>query len=383
MYLRRAKSQKNYTYMSTPTTDNRVYFLDYLRVVACFMVILVHCIEPFYLGDGGTLIASKSDALWVTCVDSLLRIAVPLFVMISSYLLVPVTGSTEKFYRRRVERVAIPFIIFSLAYALIPAWGSGGEVEILDNLKVLTFNFLPLSGHLWFVYMILGVYLIMPIISPWLEQVSARGERIFLALWILATAVPFIRELGETVRGSVGIWGEASWNEFGTLYYVSGFVGYVVAAHYIRKYVDWGTAKTYAIALPMLVAGYIITSLPFYYQIPDAFPVRASIDLAVDMELSWSFASLGVALQTLAVFLLFRLIKRPCKVYPLFAHISKRSYGIYLAHMFVLVPLFGWVNSWGMATPLVMVVSAIVTMVITAALVDLIGLIPKSKYIIG
>lgn len=383
MYLRRAKSQKNYTYMSTPTTDNRVYFLDYLRVVACFMVILVHCIEPFYLGDGGTLIASKSDALWVTCVDSLLRIAVPLFVMISSYLLVPVTGSTEKFYRRRVERVAIPFIIFSLAYALIPAWGSGGEVEILDNLKVLTFNFLPLSGHLWFVYMILGVYLIMPIISPWLERVSARGERIFLALWLFATAVPFIRELGEVVRGSVGIWGEASWNEFGTLYYVSGFVGYVVAAHYIRKYVDWGTSKTCAVALPMLVAGYIITALPFYYQIPDVFPVRASIDLAIDMELSWSFASLGVALQTLAVFLLFRLIKRPCKVYPLFAHISKRSYGIYLAHMFVLVPMFGWVNSWGMATPLVMVVSAIVTMVITAVLVEIIGLIPKSKYIIG
>ena len=383
MYLRRAKSQKNYTYMSTPTTDNRVYFLDYLRVVACFMVILVHCIEPFDLGDGGTVIASKSDALWVTCINSLLRIAVPLFVMISSYLLVPVAGSTEQFYRRRVERVAIPFIIFSLAYALIPAWGSGGEVEILDNLKVLTFNFLPLSGHLWFVYMMLGVYLIMPIISPWLERVSARGERIFLALWILATAVPFIRELGEAVRGSVGIWGEASWNEFGTLYYVSGFIGYVVAAHYIRKYVDWGVGKTLAVALPLLAAGYAITAIPFYNAIPDSYPIHESIDLAIDMELSWSFASLGAALQTLAVFLLFRLIKRPCKAYPLFAHISKRSYGIYLAHMFVLVPLFDWVSGWGMATPLVMIISALLTMIITALLVELLSLLPKSKYIIG
>ena len=369
--------------MQNSPTDNRVYFLDYLRVLACFMVILVHCIEPFYLGDGGTLIASRSDALWVTCIDSLLRIAGPLFVMISRYLLVPVAGSTTEFYRRRIKRVAIPSIIFSIAYAIIPAWGSGGEVDIIENLKVLTFNFLPLSGHLWFVYMMLGVYLIMPIISPWLQQVSARGERIFLALWILATAVPFIRELGEAVRGSEGIWGEASWNEFGTLYYVSGFVGYVVAAHYIRTYVDWGVKRTLCIALPMLVAGYAITAIPFYSAIPDNYPVRASIDLAVDMELSWSFASLGVALQTLAVFLIFRLFKRPCRLYPLFAHISKRSYGIYLAHMFVLVPVFGWVNSWGIATPLVMVISAILTMIITAILVEIVSLLPKSKYIVG
>lgn len=369
--------------MQNSATDNRVYFLDYLRVLACFMVILVHCIEPFYLGDGGTLIASRSDALWVTCINSMLRISVPLFVMISSYLLVPVAGSTTEFYRRRIKRVAIPFIIFSIAYAIIPAWGSGGEVDIIGNLKVLTFNFLPLSGHLWFVYMMLGVYLIMPIISPWLEQVSARGERIFLALWILATAVPFIRELGEAVRGSEGIWGEASWNEFGTLYYVSGFVGYVVAAHYIRTYIDWGVAKTLAIALPILAVGYAITAIPFYAAIPDSYPVRASIDLAVDMELSWVFASLGVALQTLAVFLIFRLFKRPCRLYPLFAHISKRSYGIYLGHMFVLVPVFGWVNSWGIATPLVMVISAILTMIITAILVEIVSLLPKSKYIVG
>ena len=369
--------------MQNSATDNRVYFLDYLRVLACFMVILVHCIEPFYLGDGGTLIASRSDALWVTCINSMLRISVPLFVMILSYLLVPVAGSTTEFYRRRIKRVAIPFIIFSIAYAIIPAWGSGGEIDIIENLKVLTFNFLPLSGHLWFVYMMLGVYLIMPIISPWLQQVSARGERIFLALWILATAVPFIRELGEAVRGSEGIWGEASWNEFGTLYYVSGFVGYVVAAHYIRTYIDWGVKRTLCIALPMLVAGYAITAIPFYYTIPDSYPVRASIDLAVDMELSWAFASLGVALQTLAVFLIFRLFKRPCRLYPLFAHISKRSYGIYLAHMFVLVPVFGWVNSWGIATPLVMVISAILTMIITAILVEIVSLLPKSKYIVG
>ena len=96
-------------------TDRRIVFLDYLRVVACFMVILVHCIEPFYLNSDGTYIASHNDALWVTFVNSLLRIAVPLFMMASSYLLMPISTDTTTFYRRRFQRVAIPIIVWSLA----------------------------------------------------------------------------------------------------------------------------------------------------------------------------------------------------------------------------------------------------------------------------
>ena len=126
------------------TSGERVVFLDYLRVAACFMVILVHCIEPFYLGGNGTYIASHSDALWVTLINSLLRIAVPLFVMTSSYLLVPIKGETSRFFKRRAERVVIPFIIWSLLYAVVPMWGSGGEIEITRNLEVLTLNFIPL-----------------------------------------------------------------------------------------------------------------------------------------------------------------------------------------------------------------------------------------------
>lgn len=369
---------------ATGTTDSeRVVFLDYLRVAACFMVILVHCIEPFYLGGKGTYIASHSDALWVTLINSLLRIAVPLFVMTSSYLLVPVKGETSRFYKRRAERVLIPFVIWSLLYAVVPMWGSGGEIEISRNLELLTLNFMPHGGHLWFVYMLLGIYLIMPIISPWLERVSARGERMFLAVWLLATAVPFLRVMAEPLRGSYAIWGEASWNEFGTLYYASGFVGYVVAAHYIRTHVDWSTKRTVAVALPMLIAGYIITALPFYQQIPTAFPVNESVELAIKMELSWSFATTGAALQTIAVFLLFTLIKRPCRIYPLVRSISERSYGIYLMHMFILVIVFDYVKGWALATPLTMLLSAVITFTLCSLITRLMSYLSKSKYIIG
>lgn len=363
--------------------DKRVYFLDYVRAVACFMVIMVHCIEPFYLGGEGTYIATESDALWVTFVNSFLRIAVPLFVMTSSYLLMPIQGTTSSFFRRRAERVVVPFVVWSLLYAVVPMWGSGGEVDVAGNFACLSLNFMWQSGHLWFVYMIIGVYLTMPILSPWLERASKRDEEIFLGVWLFATAVPFIRELARAVRGAADIWGEASWNEFGMLYYVSGFIGFVVAAHYIRTYVDWSATRTTIVALPMIAAGYIATALPFYLQLPAEYPVESSIDLAIQLELSWDFTTTGVALMTLGVFLLFRLIKRPCRLYPLVAEVSRLSYGIYLMHMFVLVAAFDIVSSWHMSTPATMLLTAVVTFTVSAIITKLISLLPASKYIVG
>jgi len=152
--------------MESPSAGRRIVFLDYLRVAACFMVIFVHSIEPFYLDADGTYIASAGDALWVTLLDSAARCAVPLFVLTSSYLLFPVAGGTERFFRRRFTKVVVPFLFWAILYAVVPMWGSGGEFDLGGNLRHLLLNFTDNAGHLWFVYMLLGVYIAMPIISP-------------------------------------------------------------------------------------------------------------------------------------------------------------------------------------------------------------------------
>lgn len=377
---------KNFTLMGTnmgvTSPTSRIYFLDYLRVVACFMVILVHSIEPFYLGAEGTFVASWGDAMWVTFLDSALRCAVPLFVMTSSYLLLPIKGNTEHFLKRRFGRVAIPFVIWSLLYAVVPQWGSGGSVDVAGNLSRLAVNYMPHSGHLWFVYMLLGIYIIMPIISPWLEQVSRRGERLFILVWLLSTAVPFFR-LAASLTGNAEVWGEASWNEFGMLYYTSGFIGYIVVAHYIRKYISWSVKRTLAIALPMFVVGYLIVALPFYTQLPDSYPVSDSIDLAIAWERSWCFATTGVALTAIALFLIFKLIRRPHRGYTLIERLSKLSYGIYLMHIFVLVAAYDIISSLMLSTPVTMIATALATFAVSAIITQILSTLPKSKYLIG
>jgi surface polysaccharide O-acyltransferase-like enzyme len=133
----------------------------------------------------------------------------------------------------------------------------------------------------------------------------------------------------------------------------------------------------------MIAVGYLITALPFYIQLPDNYPIIDAIDLAVKLELSWDFTMTGVALMTLGVFLLLKLIKQPTRGYGLIYDISHLSYGIYLLHMFVLVAVFDIVSAWGLTTPLTMIVSALLTFTCSAIVAKLISLLPKSKYIVG
>ncbi len=367
---------------------DRIVFLDWLRVIACFMVILVHSIEPFYLGGPeGTYIASKANALWTTLVNSALRPAVPLFVLASSYLLFPLKTDTAAFFRKRFVRVLIPFIIWTLLYALVPMIGSGGRIDIAGNLKSLTFNFLMASGHLWFVYMLLGVYLLMPLLSPWIEKVSRREERAFLILWGFTTALPLFRPVAEAVTGSTNLWGECPWNEFGTFYYVSGFIGFLVLGHYFRKYageISW--KKTLMIAVPFWLVGYAVTAGGFWHFMPRelGFPLSAPYETAVEMETTWNFTTFGVMMQTVGYFLVIRKITASGWFYNhIVLPVSKLSYGIYLMHMFVLTPVFGFMNSTGLAMPYVIFSSAIITYLICMVLARLLAFLPKGKYLVG
>ena len=68
--------------------ENRVVFVDYLRVVACFLVMLVHASENFYAADASglagnvSMLANEQNRFWVAFYDGTLgRISVPLFML--------------------------------------------------------------------------------------------------------------------------------------------------------------------------------------------------------------------------------------------------------------------------------------------------------------
>ena len=243
----------------------RVIWLDWMRVAACLMVIVVHATEPFYLGGDGSLILTRTDAFWASFFDSFVRACVPLFIIASSYLQFPLHYSSEEFFRRRAVRILVPFVLWTVVYALV--WGSP-----VQNFKDLLLNFNYAAGHLWFVYMLVGVYLLMPLLSPWAERVGRTELRIYLGLWLFTTVIPLLRDwvfgAPPVVYGVSGLprqalfplWGEASWNAYGVFYYLSGFVGYLLLGLYVRKFLGtWSWRKTLAVALPCFAAGFALS----------------------------------------------------------------------------------------------------------------------------
>ena len=370
----------------------RIVFLDWLRVIACLMVILVHSTEPFYLGDGGTLIICEANAVWSTLIDSPLRSAVPLFVLTSSYLLFPVKEETSSFLKRRFSRVGIPFLFWLLFYAFVPAIGSDlSDYSFTDNFKHLVLNFPDAGGHLWFLYMLLGVYLFMPILSPWAEKLSKRGMEWFLLLWLLTTLLPYLRRIALVIYGLPEVWGEAAWNEFGILYYFNGFIGYVMMGYYFKKFVpaiSW--KQTLFIAFPLWIVGYAIIAGGFWYLMPKDFPVVDTIDLAKDMETTWTYCSLGVVMTSVAYFLIARKFTSDGAIYQrLIVPLSRLSYGTYLVHIAVLGVIFGLVSEWfsgldpWVSTPIIIPCSALLIFVVSALITKLISYIPGHRYIIG
>lgn len=376
----------NTTSSTSIHSTGRVVFLDYLRALACLTVIIVHSCEFFYIGgDDPLCIKCLADLHWANLIDSLFRPSVPLFVLASSYLLFPLRDDTATFFKRRFTRVAIPFIIWLVLYAVIPQYGgSWADVDLGANLKGILLNFPGIAGHLWFVYMLLGVYLLMPIITPWIKSISKREEQIFIGVWFLTTFIPFLRYLGQAE-----LYGEAIWNEFSLFYYISGYIGYVVIGHYIRTYIDWSWRKTLAVALPLFVVGYAITAGWFYWFALSEVGVNAEgmilSDMAAlrDIEASWRFCTPNVAMMSVALFICFKKITCDKGLFHrLIADISRLSYGMYLMHIFVLNFVFRTLTG-SLPTPLAIVATAATTYTICYLLTKAISYIPKSKYLIG
>ena len=334
----------------------REIWIDTLRVVACFLVMMTHSNEPFYLGGEGSLILTRADAVWVAILNVLPRASVALFVVASSYLQFPLHYPTGEFFRRRAVRILAPFIIWTEVYALV--WG-----EPVQNFKDLLLNFNYAAGHLWFVYMLIGLYLLMPLLSPWAEKVGRKELLVYLGIWLFTTIIPFIRQwaggAAPVIYGPSGIpnaakyplWGEASWNTYGLFYYFSGFVGYMLLGLYFRRFVgelDW--KKTLAVAVPVFLGGFAICSLGFLSRVwadcGGNFPVEGPVGLAALWEGPWLNDTFGVALMTIGWILVLRKVKGDGAFYKtVILPVSKASYGMYLCHMLLLGIISAWLRA--------------------------------------
>lgn len=171
----------------------RIAYLDCLRCIAILLVIVLHAMSPILSNPVYYGIPS-----WYLCLlqNPLNRIGVPLFFMISGYLLLrsPDTLRPSTFYRRHLLRLALPLCTWNLVYLLADALRIGAPVSLYAFLSSLLNR--GQSYHMWFVYTMMGIYLTAPFLKRITDACTSRQLFLLLLILIFPTS---IRPLLNTV----------------------------------------------------------------------------------------------------------------------------------------------------------------------------------------
>lgn len=319
-------------------------WIDMLRVAACILVVFAHCCDPFVAHFD----ANREMFLTGVFAGSLARPCVPLFAMMTAALLLPIGEGTtlNSFYKKRIGRILPPLVFWSIALPLIAFFyftvmnpeTANPQLSVADytagtlaqRLYTFIFNFNFDTTPLWYLYMLIGLYIIMPIINSWLVQATQKEIKTLLHIWIFTLFLPYIKMvaplLGYTGNyGHMGLFGECDWNVYGTFYYISGFIGYLILAYYLKKYpLNWNWKKMTAICIPMFAVGYAITSVG-YIVTNEYFPGNYAY-----LEILWYFAGINVFMMTFPVFITIqKLNTRPRKW---LSQAARLTFGVYLCH---------------------------------------------------
>lgn len=334
---------------SVSGTPEHTAWIDFARLVAMLLMLACHCCDPFNC----TPVASDEYKFWGAVYGSFFRPCVPVFVMITGLLLLPVKEQMGGFYKKRIGRVLPAFLIWSAIFCLFPwaigvlgygadtvavffpysTWGNVVPAQdlasSLKNVAQIPLNFSSFSVHMWYAYLLIGLYLFLPIFSAWFAQASENAKRVFLGIWGISLFVPYLREFV-----SANLFGTCAWNEFGLFYCFSGFAGYLLLGSLVGKMKEISWTKTLAFAVPAFAVGYWVSFRGFRTMY---------VDGATDaqIELFWTYCSPNVVLMTLALFLVCKKVKItsvPAK--RLLLNFSMCSFGIYMSHYFFVGPAY-------------------------------------------
>lgn len=364
-------------------------WIDILRVFAVFLVVMAHCCDAFV----GAFDTDKTQFLTGVFTGSLTRPSVPLFVMMTGVLLLPVKTDTGlgAFYKKRIGRIVIPLIFWSIVlpvtfWAYFSTIGINSANTLLNpsdydgstlwrRLYTWIFNFNFDTVPLWYLYMLIGLYLIMPVMSAWIENAQKKDVKLMLKIWGVSLLIPYI-QLAAPFLGYQGNWdnfgilGVCDWNIYGTFYYVSGFFGYLLTAYYLIRWpLEWSWIKTLSLGIPSILAGYAVTSLG-YLWFQKLFPGNYAY-----LEIVWLFCGINVALMTIPVFIIFQ--KIAMKGSRFLTWLASLSFGVYLCHFIFVYIFYDIFNIEGLPA-LVRIIFMTVSVIICSVVVS--GLFHAFKY---
>lgn len=278
----------------------RVGYIDLLRVVSAFAVVMIHVVTLSGISCPSLPTGTKA---MLEDVHNLLRWSVPVFCMITGFLFLG--GKKECTYRsirRNVMHLLLLLVLVGGFYSLLEQIYTERRFSPTMFLRAASDLFTGnLWDHMWYLYMIIGVYLMLPVVAPFFRKESSEAGILCAISLLFTILLPDAAKL-------LGIKTEFSFPIAGYSFYVfmGGFLGRI-------RYRKWHLG----VSVIGIIAGAILILSPLYEKI------------------SINYRSLPVAMMAVGVFMTTAICFEKYVSGRIISILAFCSGGIYLLH-----PLF-------------------------------------------
>ncbi|SEM73685.1 Surface polysaccharide O-acyltransferase, integral membrane enzyme [Mucilaginibacter gossypiicola] len=327
-----------------------------------FAVVVLHTASPllFRVKD-----ASINDWLAADVYNAVVRFSVPVFVMITGALLLQREYELGDFLKRRFGRLIPPFIFWSLTYIGYKLYNEEIELSnnIWPNIKLILQQLQTGSYyHLWYVYLLMGLYLFIPVISKFVRNATEKELLYFLGIWFLTVILsrPYLTMFDPGID----------------LHNFTGYIGYLVLGYYLA-YKPFKFKNIALIAALVFVLCALLITLGTYFI------------LLKNKDLNTFFyepISPFIIILSSGAFLMARFIKVNLNpvVNNIISNIGKYTLGLYLSHALILNVLELNDITYKIFNPVFSIpLVALLTFSLSSLLIFVMSKLPLLKYVAG
>jgi surface polysaccharide O-acyltransferase-like enzyme len=357
------------------STTNLDISVDVIRTVAIIAVIFLHATADL------TVIQMNQFEIfrWATndVYQSIGRICVPLFVMLSGALLLqPEKHDTlVSFFKKRWARIGLPWIFWGTAYF---AWVFWVEQQPLTSNAIVQGILTGPYYHFWYLYMLLGLYLLTPVLRILLPKINRVTVKRYIGLWFIGAAVlPFAGALTTN-----SLFSNVLTNPVWVGYLLFGLVGYLILGTFL---LNVRISRSFLSILAAL--GLALTAISIYI-------IQSPIGGNREVFAFTVYFGPWTILTAVALFLLLNTIKipaqttNPTKGAKLLRVISQNTLPVFLFHIMILESLqrgyFGFAINGNTINSIIGVpMITVITLFVSLGIILLLKKIPYLKKLIG
>lgn len=305
--------------------NHRIFYLDFIRVIAIFLVVFIHV-----SAIDTTLNVGSGQWQITKILNYFAHISVPVFFMISGSLLLNSKKTTSLSYtwKKRIPHVAIPFIMWSVISPIVVGIyaHSLSLTNVISSVKTILYQ--PTSPTLWFMYPLVGIYILSPVIRTFVEHASNEMLIYVTGIWLVTCSLlPSLAVMLPKDYTKI-----LTLSPVANFFLVGGFTGYFILGYLLTK-LNVEKTNNLILLIIFLIAGF------------GGNFISEAVPRIFDSNNGYYVTSIYIPIMSVAAFILLQKWGSKIKsntTIKTFEFLSPLVFGVYLIHNLLILFIEPW-----------------------------------------